>query len=232
VTPAGSTPGRPRWLRGTWTPRAMPLDGPPRRSTRVAVQGTVQPRSGSAAAGSTERHRARGAGSRSHGPAPPGLLLAPDAREPNGTSSCWSGAGPLATATVRGGAASQWRCPGSPAPASGLSRSEADAILSAVSQDEASTRASVLRRQRLRTTATRRTGDGHSPRCFRGRRPHEREPCRGTALHPMTPQDLQISAEVDRDRIGIGEALTYTVRVLVEPASRSRSRRVPSTDSA
>ncbi|HEX9165093.1 MAG TPA: hypothetical protein VF862_04240 [Gemmatimonadales bacterium] len=34
---------------------------------------------------------------------------------------------------------------------------------------------------------------------------------------PMAAQDLQISAEVDRDRIGIGEALTYTVRVLVEP---------------
>lgn len=30
-------------------------------------------------------------------------------------------------------------------------------------------------------------------------------------------QDLQVSAEVDRDRLGVGEALTYTVRVLVEP---------------
>lgn len=41
-----------------------------------------------------------------------------------------------------------------PAPAQGLSRSEADAILSAVAQNEASTRANVLRRQRIRTSAT------------------------------------------------------------------------------
>lgn len=31
------------------------------------------------------------------------------------------------------------------------------------------------------------------------------------------PQDLQISAEVDRDRVGLGDAVTYTIRVLVEP---------------
>jgi len=36
---------------------------------------------------------------------------------------------------------------------------------------------------------------------------------------PAARQDLQVSAEVDRDRLGIGEALTYTVRVLVEPGA-------------
>lgn len=41
-----------------------------------------------------------------------------------------------------------------PAPSSGLSQSEADAILSAVAQNETATRTNVLRRQRLRTSAT------------------------------------------------------------------------------
>jgi len=82
------------------------------------------------------------------------LLLAPDAREAKWNLELLVRRRPpsppqqsAAAQRPSGGAQDQ------PAPASGLSRSEADAILSAVSQDEASTRASVLRRQRLRTTA-------------------------------------------------------------------------------
>jgi hypothetical protein len=37
-------------------------------------------------------------------------------------------------------------------------------------------------------------------------------------LLALATQDLQVSAELDRDRIGVGDAITYTARVIVEPA--------------